>query len=675
MRAERMRHDAHAGGAIASLTPPSLTLQQGLWLLAAAGVTLAPHASYLPWWIITACASLLGWRAWLLWQRRLPPHRVLLLLLTLACGVAVRQEYGHFFGKDPGVALLALLLCLKLLEIRRSRDVRAAVLLCFFLQMAVFFEDQSPLIALAALSGTWLAVVTLLALADANAAHRAQMRTGALLLAQGLPFMLMLFLLFPRVQGPLWGLPADATGARSGLSDTMSPGSISDLSVSPDIAFRVEFSGSPPEPSARYWRGPVFTRFDGRTWRAERPIEASTPFYTPSGRRFDYRITLEPHDQRWLLALDFPGAGAGAVRGDGAGAGPIRFTNLAQALLPRPLQSRSRFELSAWPGTATGLQETAATLTAALALPDGFNPRSRELARQLAAGAGSDAVILDRVVSYLSESRLTYTLKPPLLGRDAVDEFLFETRRGFCEHFASAFTVLLRGAGVPARVVAGYQGGEVNPIDGNLVVRQSDAHAWAEVWLGGRGWVRVDPTALAAPQRIEAGLAAALPEGEDLPLMMRQDLGWLRNLRHRWEALANAWDQRVLGYNPERQREFLASLGFGKVGWPQLVALMSGVGLILIGGLMAWASWQRRLQDPLERSWQVFCKRLARAGHPRAPWEGPHDYGRRLALALPRQADELLRITASYARLRYGSGANRADIRALNRQIRNFELQ
>ncbi|MBS0545937.1 MAG: DUF3488 domain-containing transglutaminase family protein [Proteobacteria bacterium] len=669
MRAEPTRHDAHAGRAIGSLPPPSLTLQQGLWLLAAAGVTLAPHAGYLPWWIIAACASLLGWRAWLLWQRRQPPHRLLLLLLTLACGVAVRQTYGHFFGKDPGVALLALLLCLKLLEIRRSRDVRAAVLLCFFLQMAVFFEDQSPPVALAALSGTWLAVVALLALADPTAAHREQMRTAALLLAQGLPFMLMLFLLFPRVQGPLWGLPADAASARSGLSDTMSPGSISDLIASPDIAFRVEFSGSPPEPSARYWRGPVFTRFDGRTWRAERPLEASTPFYTPSGRRFDYRITLEPHDQRWLLALDFPGAGADA------GVGPVRFTSFAQALLARPLQNRSRFDLSSWPDTTTGLQDAQATLAAALALPDGVNPRSRDLARQLAAGAGSDAVILERVLAYLRSSRLTYTLKPPLLGHDSVDEFLFDVRRGFCEHFASAFTVLMRAAGVPARVVAGYQGGEINPIDGHLVVRQSDAHAWAEVWLAGRGWVRVDPTALAAPQRIEAGLAAALPEGEALPLMMRQDLGWLRSLRHRWEALANAWDQRVLGYNPEKQRELLARLGFREVDWPQLVAMMSGAGLSLLGILMAWASWQRRTRDPLERSWQTFCNRLARAGHPRAPWEGPRDYGRRLAAALPRQADELLRLTELYGRLRYGAAADRAEIRALNRQIRKFELQ
>ncbi|ATE62479.1 transglutaminase TgpA family protein [Thauera sinica] len=665
MRAERPQRIGRKPRAAAGPTPPSLTTEQGVWLLIAAGVTLAPHALYLPLWLTGACAVLLGWRALLLRQRRQPPHHLLLLSFALASGIAVRQEYGHFFGKDPGVALLALLLCLKLLEMRRTRDVRAAVLLCFFLQMALFFEDQSLPIALSALAGTWLAIVALLALADPGAARRAQMRTGALLLAQGMPFMLMLFLLFPRVQGPLWGLPADATSARSGLSDAMSPGSISSLGTSPEIAFRAEFDGPLPEPPARYWRGPVLTRFDGRTWHAARNAEAGTPFYTPSGRRFDYRMTLEAHDQRWMLALDFPGAGTA----------PLRFSSANQALLPRPLQTRSRFELSAWPDTPTGLQEAAPVLESARALPDGYNPRSRELAGRLAAGASSDAAILGRVLAHLRGSGLIYTLRPPLLGRHSVDEFLFDTRRGFCEHFASAFTVLMRAAGVPARVVAGYQGGEINPIDGHLVVRQSDAHAWAEVWLAGRGWVRVDPTALAAPQRIDAGLAAALPEGEALPLMLRRDLGWLRNLRHRWEALSNAWDQRVLGYNPDRQREFLARLGFGRVDWATLVGLMSGMTVALLGGLMAWASWQRHTRDPLERSWQVFCRRLARAGHPRASWEGPRDYGLRLATALPRQADELTGIANTYARLRYGAAARRADVRALNRRIRKLELQ
>jgi transglutaminase-like putative cysteine protease len=665
MLAEILRFVRRAPAAVAVAPASAITPDQGLWLLAAAAVTLMPHAGYLPAWLSALCGLLLLWRALLLWQRRPPPHRLVLLLLTLGSGIGVRFAYGHFFGKDPGVALLGLLLCLKLLEIRSARDIRAAVLLCFFLQMALFFEDQSLPVALLALCGTLVAIIALLALADPAAAQRERIRTGALLLAQGLPFMLMLFLLFPRVQGPLWGLPADAGSARSGLSDSMSPGSISDLSESPEIAFRAEFVGPLPEPALRYWRGPVLTEFDGRTWRSARMQEAGTPFYTPSGRRFDYRSTLEAHDQRWLLALDYPGAGSA----------PLRYSNSYQALLPRALQTRTRFELSAYPDTPTGPDEPMATLTAALKLPDGYNPRSRQLATRLAAGAASDAVILDRVITHLRSSEMTYTLRPPLLGRDSVDEFLFDTRRGFCEHFASAFTVLMRAAGVPARVVAGYQGGELNPIDGNLVIRQSDAHAWAEVWLTGRGWVRVDPTALAAPQRIESGLAAALPAGEALPLMMRQDLTWLRHLRHRWEALSNTWNQRVLGYNPDRQRELLARLGFARDDWAMLVGLMAGATVLLIGLLFAWATWQRRVRDPLQRSWQTFGARLARKGHPRAPWEGPMDYGTRLANALPRHADELRTITATYARLRYGQAHDDADIRALNRQIRKLRLQ
>jgi transglutaminase-like putative cysteine protease len=642
----------------------ALDRRQGSWLLAAAALTVAPHGIWLPAWIHALCLLLLAWRGVLLWQGSRPPPALLLLALAAAAAAGVRLEFGHFFGKDPGVALLALLLGLKLLEARASRDIRAGVLLCLFLQLALFLEDQSMAVAALALLGTLAALGALVALADPAGRAREHLRSAALLLVHGLPFLLVSFVLFPRIQGPLWGLPADAFSARTGLSDTMSPGSISDLGSSAAIAFRAAFDGPPPPPSQRYWRGPVLSTFDGRTWSAAPFVEADAPFYAPTGRRLDYVLTLEPHNRRWLLALDFPGEAAPLVR----------FASDHHALSVRPVQARARFALSAFPDARIGETESAAVLAAATQLPAGSNPRSRELAARLAAGAASHAEILERVIAHMRGARLKYTLRPPLLGTHAADAFLFDSQRGFCEHFASAFAVVMRAAGVPTRVVTGYQGGEINPVDGYLVVRQSDAHAWAEVWLAGRGWLRADPTALAAPERIEDGLAAALSADGELPFMLQADMAWLRDVRHRWEAMSNTWNQYVLGYNPERQRELLGRLGFSHTSALKLAGMLAAVSVVLILGLYAWASWQRRSADPVQRAWDRFCTRMERAGVGRAPWEGPLAYAERLAAALPEQAGSLRAICSAYARLRYAAPGSSRDLRTLERQMNEIRL-
>ncbi|NMG76737.1 transglutaminase TgpA family protein [Aromatoleum diolicum] len=638
---------------------------QQLWLLATTTTTLAPHATHLPAWLTAVCASLLGLRVLLSWRRGKVPHQALILLIAVAAGVGVKIDFGHFFGKDPGVALLAVLLCLKLLEGRSTRDIRAAILLSLFLQLGLFFYDQTLAIAGLALTGALLATITLLSLQDENAPPVAQLRTGAVLLAQGLPFMLILFVLFPRVQGPLWGLPADAYSGMSGLSDSMTPGSISQLGLSDAIAFRVEFHGSPPPPTQRYWRGPVLTSFDGRTWRTGRFTTAAEPAYVPAGPAYDYGLTLEPHNQNWLLALDFPPPGVPQAR----------YTSDYRLVANAPVRTRARFNLRAYPTTAVGVDENRDVLTDAVRLPATFNPRSRALARDLATGTPSHDLILARTIEHLRRSDLTYTLNPPLLGTHAIDEFLFDTRRGFCEHFASAFVFVMRAAGVPARVVTGYQGGEINPIDRTLVVRQSDAHAWAEVWLAGRGWTRIDPTAVAAPRRIESGLAAALPEWEALPFMMRPSFSWLRDLRHHWEALSNTWNIWVLGYNPDRQQDLLKRIGFSRPDWRTLGLLLGLSAGILTLLLFIWAFALRQQRDPLDRAWSSFCRKLARHGAARHPWEGPVDYGKRLAMTFPRHAARLKDIAGRYARLRYGSSTDDRHVRDLVQCIRRLNLK
>ncbi len=648
---------------------PSL-LTPSLWLLITAGITLAPHAIHLPLWLIVVCATILATRAWMVTHPGIQPRsrilKALIVLLAIAVAVGIRHHFGHFFGKDPGVALLAVLLCLKQIEITSSRDIRAAVLLSFFLQLGLFFYDQSLPVAAMALTGTLCALVTLLTLETGTLTPRTSLRTSGLMMLQAIPFLVVLFLLFPRIPGPLWGLPADAYSGMSGLSDTMEPGSISQLSLSDAIAFRADFAGEPPPPAQRYWRGPVLTDFDGRSWRAGRFLLQREPAYATSGPAYDYRLTLEPHNQRWLLALDYPG---------GRPENTV-YSNDFQLLSTTPVRSRSRFDLRSYPESNVGLNENPFILAAATGLPDSGNPRARALAESLSRDSHDPEDTLRRVLDEIRAMALTYTLRPPLLGRDPVDEFLFDTRRGFCEHFASAFVFLMRAAEVPARVVTGYQGGEINPVDQTMVVRQSDAHAWAEVWLDGRGWVRVDPTALAAPSRIESGLASALPQGEALPFMMRPAMRWLRDVRHQWEALSNAWNQSVIGYNTERQRAFLEGLGFTSPDWRTLTGLMGAAAAVLMVLLFGWAVMQFRRGDPLDRCWDRFCARMGRHGIPRLPWEGPIDYAERIAAIRPSRADQVRHIAQTYATLRYGPDGPGHDLktRQLSRMISKLAL-
>ncbi len=641
----------------------SLRQDQIGWLLATATITLIPHFGHLPPLLAGIAAVLVGWRALIATGGRRLPHRHVLSALAVGIIIAVLAEYRHFFGKDPGVALLAGLLGLKLLETRQIRDGRSVMLLSLFLQLAQFLYQQDMAVAALTLLGALGAVASLLALQSrVSASPRSRALEAGRLLVQALPLMLVLFILFPRVQGPLWGLPADAFNRIGGLSDTMAPGDLARLGESSAIAFRVDFQGEPPPSAERYWRGPVLTRFDGHTWRAGLLQLADQPSYQPQGAAYAYAITLEPHNQLWLLALDFPAVSAGT-----------RISNDFQLLAREPVQGRRRIELVSYPHTPVGRDESGLVLRQALDLPPRSNPRSVELGRQLRARASSPADIPDLAIEHFRRSGLRYTLEPLPLGRDDVDSFLFDTRQGFCEHFSAAFVVVMRAAGVPARVVTGYQGGEINPVDGTLVVRQSDAHAWAEVWLAGRGWVRVDPTAASAPQRIENGLAAALPDSARLPLLVRADLAWLHGLRDRLDALNNRWNQWVLGYNPARQRALLSGLGFGDPDWQSIAALLAGGCAIVMGALTLWALRQRSPADAIDRSWQRFCRQLASAGLPRNSWEGPLDYARRLAHERPDLADTIAAIAADYASLRYGPGEADPDrLKRFHQSTRHF---
>ncbi len=638
--------------------------RQSWWLLATALAAFLPLTQQLPLWLSLAAGAAFAWRGLLTWRQwRLPP-RWLLIILVVAGTAGVFYQYRSLVGRTPGVALLAVFLALKLLELRAARDAVATVLLCYFLVLAQFLFTQTIPTALLAALTVIVTTATLIAANDDRPSPVQQLRRAGLMLAQALPFMLLLFVLFPRVQGPLWGIPQDRFSAVSGLSDSMSPGSIAQLSQSDAIAFRVRFKGDVPAQSQLYWRGPVMPAFDGRSWRVTQTLGAYPQIpYEEKGAPVDYELTLEPHGKFWLFALELPGN----LPPESA------LTSDFQPISRQPVRARMRYDQRAWPDAHAGLRESPRILRDALALPGSGNPRARALAESWRSKHGSDtAAILATAEQFFLSQLLLYTLNPPLLGPDVVDEFLFDTKRGFCEHFASSFVFALRAAGVPARVVAGYQGGEVNPVDGYLVVRQYDAHAWTEAWIEGRGWVRIDPTAISAPRRISSNFTAAVPAGEPLPFLARGDLAWLKELRHRFDAVTNGWNQWVLGYTPQRQKDFLQSLGLGEPDWRSMTAALAALCGIVLLGLTAWILRHRARTDPALAAWKRFTARLAKRGPAWQPWEGPQAYAARAAAALPERAEAIQRITDTYIRLRYGAGPAPGELQRLKTLIAAF---
>lgn len=651
--------------------PATLTAAGRAWVLAATGACLLPLLPRLPGLLAAVTVAVALATACL--SRGAPLRAWLRTLLALGLVAAVLAIYRFGLGRDVACALLAAMLALKPAELGSMRDARSLVGFALFAPFATFLLDQGPLSLLLGMAGAIVALGALHQLADDESGDLAPVaparRLGAVLrlAAIGLPLTLAAFWLFPRIPSPLWGVP-DRVLSLPGLSDEMEPGQWLDMMNDERPALRVSFQGEAPPPSQMYWRGPVLLDFDGRTWRRARDTRALPPAAaTPAGPAWDYLVEIEPTERATVVALELPQA---------TPAGTTQSWDLVLEA-PAPLTSVTRWRMQARRPASFEPELPEALRRRALQLPPGYNPRTVALARQWRAdnGPGNDAAIVERAMRMI-RAEFGYTLSTPLPGRHSADEFLFDWKQGFCEHFSSAFAVMLRAAGLPARVVTGYQGGTINRFDGTLVVRQSDAHAWVEVWLDGRGWVRVDPTALAAPARIERGLFDALPADEARPFLMRGGFAveLLRGLRDRWEALSNAWNRNVVGFDRLRQRGLLERLGLDADD-PTVPGLLLVAGLALpMLALVAWAMRQRVRRDALDRAWRAFCARLARRGLARLPSEGPIDYAERVARALPASAPEVRRIAALYAALRYGASPSDTDarLRELTRSIRFF---
>ncbi len=648
-----------------------------LFLLGAIALAVAPQLFYLPLWCAAGFCVLFLWRTGLVFSGRPLPGRLMSLAAAAACTAGVLAQYGTLFGREAGVALLVLFLGLKLMEIRARRDHFVVVFLCFFVLVTGFFESQSIFSAAASL----LAVVGLLAtlltmqFGQREVSLRRRLTTVGVILLQALPLAAALFVLFPRINGPLWGLPSDAHSGSTGMSDTMSPGQISDLANNDDVAFRVQFEGRAPAQSQMYWRGPTLGHFDGKVWRAVRadigPRPAAQATLPEGGTALHYRTTLEPHSGRWLFALDVPASVPNAS--DLAVSVSPDFDMLAAD----PLTTRTRFNASARLDASIGLNETPLSLQNWLQLPPGYHRRTLELASRWRNEETDNGALVKRALSMFREADFRYTLTPPLLEDNSVDRFLFETRAGFCEHYASAFVVLMRALDIPARVVTGYQGGEANPADDYWIVRQSDAHAWAEVWLAGKGWVRIDPTNSVAPERIEKGSAALNRQrgiaNDGLPSLA--DLALYRQLRFSIDAFSHGWNQWVLSYDRSRQKSLLSSIGLDSTQ-PQEIAAALGVVLALVIAGVALTTLRPQIKrDAVESAYDIFCARVAAIGAPRLQAETASRYLERIdPLLEPDDADLAREIVQTYSQLRYDPDTSSPErVRDLQRLVKAFK--
>ncbi len=651
------------------------------WLLAATGFAMLPLLARVPLWLSTAVGILLVWRYLVAHHRWRPPHRWLRIIVTLALGTAIFKTYGTLLGRDAGIALLLGLVALKLWELRTTRDFMVSVFLLYVLVLGAFLYSQSLLLGAFLVIAVVLTTATLYRLQhSASVAPVERLRLAGELLFKALPLIVVLYVLFPRVTGGLWGLPHDAYDGLTGMTDTMRPGSVLNLGLSQDVAFRVEPASALPPSAQRYWRVLVLDHTDGEAW-SRSPFmgyvrEAQPQSYTALGAPVHYTLTLEPTNKPWLAALEMP-----ATASEDMDWLP-GYVLQARA----PVRERLRYAVSSYPQHRTGAP-TSGELDQSRRLPAQTSERVRALALSWRADAKGDAAgVVDRALRYFRAQPFAYTLQPPPLGDDPVDDFLFRTRRGFCEHYASAFATLMRAADIPSRVVIGYQGGEDNPTGDYTIVRQADAHAWTEVWLDGRGWVRVDPTAAVAPERVEHGIDAVrrlarqglapreLP-GEALIAAIRPDAleRWQRRARLAADAINNSWNQWVLDYGPAGQRRFLRWLGFDTPTWLGMAAGLAGLIALLLFVLAALLLRARSFVDPAQAAYLAYCRKLAGAGLVRAPNEDARAFARRCARARPDLAEEIAAITERYVALRYGPSADAALLYALRNRVKAFK--
>jgi len=557
---------------------------------------------------------------------------------------------------------------LKFLESRRHRDLLILVFLCYFLIATHFLYSQSIIIAILMFATLIVITATLITLnqREEKVLVRELLRTSTRLVLLSIPLMLILFVLVPRVPGPLWGLTNEQHGGVTGLSDRMSPGKISSLVRSNEVAFRVEFEGAIPTQSSLYWRGPVMAQYNGYSWSQSlrKPVQRLN--LSVAEPAIKYTVTLEPNGELWLLALDLPAK----LIPDSL------MTEDFQLISKKQINDLQRYQVESRLTYQFGLNESPDYLALTLDYPDRVNPKTIAYGRSLAARFDRSEDIVNEVMTMFREEEYFYTLNPPVLGNNVVDEFLFDTRRGFCENYAGSFALLMRAAGIPARIVAGYQGGEYNKVGNYLIVRQSDAHAWTEIWLENKGWVRVDPTAAVSPSRIELGIDDALSdERSSFRIQNRNPL--FGNLLYSWDNLQHSWNDQVLNYDRRKQMEFLSNLELGIENWSDMVFALVFL-LVAVTGLF-WAAARYRERPPKPAAYETLfnrlLKKLSKHGIQKGPAEDTRVFMLRVATPDFPQSEQLASIVELYNRIKYGrQDSSQSALHQMRSMINSFHL-
>lgn len=641
-----------------------------LFLLVVIGWVVLPQVARLPWWCSALAAAVLAWRG-LLAVRGAPLPRPVWLLVLLAITIgATFLTHRTLLGRDAGVTLIVVLLALKTLELRARRDAFVVFFLGFFALLTNFFFSQSLPLAAAMLVGV-LGLLTALVNAHMPVGRPPLLqaaRTAGTMALLGAPVMAVLFVLFPRV-APLWGIPGDQLTGRSGLSDTVQVGTVARLALEDGVAMRVRFDGPVPPAETLYWRGPVLGQFDGREWRSVLPRNTpSAAVLLPQDRvqpretpPLAYSVTLEPSSRIWLPVLD------AAVDGPAAPGLAAWSGGELQWMSDRAVTDLLRYRAASHVDYRAG-NRARALLPVYRELPPGRNPRTLQLATDLLRQVGpkNREALVEAALARLRSGGYTYTLEPGVYGDDTADEFWFDRKQGFCEHIASAFAVLLRGMDIPVRVVTGYQGGELNAVDGYWTVRNSDAHAWTEVWLDGRGWVRIDPTAAVAPARVGQLQRLRPAPGVFATVVGAVDAGALLRLRQAWEAVNNRWNQWVLNYTQSKQLDLLRDLGFETPGWEDLGLLLAGIVVAATLGGAAWARWEHARQDPWLRLLAQARRRVRACGIEPPPQAGPRQLAGALTDRFGDRARELADWLLALEAQRYARDPA-ADLRRLRR--------
>ena len=630
-------------------------------------LAMLPHFLNLPLWISGFALFALTWRLLQARARLREVPKWVLVPLVLVGGVSVFAQYWTIVGREPGLALLTVMTGFKFLESRTHRDILILIFLCYFLLATHFLFSQSIPIALYMFAVLIVITATLMSInqRDDSVAMIDRLKSSGRLVLSAIPIMMLLFVLVPRIPGPIWGITQEQRGGVTGLSESMSPGQISNLITSNEVAFRVNFEDSIPEQGLLYWRGPVMVDYNRGSWRQAKHYVLKRMNIRDAGMPVRYTVTLEPHGKHWLFGLDMP---VRIIPGSYMSS-EYQFTS------KKPINDLKRYTLDSRLEFRVGLEEPLEYLLQASTFPEVENPRTLALGEQWADRYDNPVDIINQALHMFRSDEFVYTLQPPLLGSNPSDEFLFRTRRGFCEHYASSFALLMRAAGIPARVVTGYQGGEVNELGGYLIVRQSDAHAWTEVWLDDRGWVRIDPTAAVSPDRIENGLDQALPDvfatfkiGQRSPVIGRLLFGW--------DNMKKTWNDWVLNYDQRKQESFLHSLGLGIRTWGDMIItlVITMVALLAVYGLISWYRDRPPRPVEFETIMNAVLKKLARAGFRRRPSEALSEFVARIDVEHQQHDRQLERIVDAYTRIKYAKGyGSDAVLRSFRRMVAEWK--